>query len=252
MKKISVFLILISLVIGGSNTNAAEKREIPNTLGLAVAVHDSIYKGKDNTTTIVPLINWRHNRFFINGLRTGVVLATQDSFEFSVFLEPRLMGYDADDSTDLNGMKDRDYSLDAGMQIFWGSEYSDQWTLNTSLSTDLLSKHQGQEISLSLAKLFDYQPFFLKPCIGIAWQSSDLVDYYYGVLRQEATPTRSAYSANDAFNSLIQLDFYMGLSLDWLLISRIKFNFFGHEIRDSSIVDEDYGVTGIIGIARMF
>ena len=103
-----------------------------------------------------------------------------------------------------------------------------------------------------LAKMFDFEPFFFKPAIGIEWQSDDMVDYYYGVKPSEATSYRAAYSGDDALNIPVTLDFYMGLSEEWLLVTSFKFNFLDDEITDSSIVEEDFTFTSIIAITRMF
>ena len=79
-----------------------------------------------------------------------------------------------------------------------------------------------------------------------------MADYYYGVRSQEVTASRPAYSPNDAFNPVAGFDFYVGLSEDWLLISRMRLSFLDDEISDSPIVEDDMTQTYLIGVARMF
>jgi len=233
---------------------AEEETEIPNMLGLGALISDDAYKGTDTDVYPMPIIWWEHGNLYARGDRAGFIIGDPDdeALECSVFLQPRLMGYDDDDSNDLNGMADRDYSLDAGIAVEWEIPHTDGITLDTSFAADILGENKGQEAEVLLTKMFDFKPFFIKPRVGVTWQSEDMVDYYYGVRNQEATATRAAYAPSNALNPMVGLDFYLGLSEDWMLISRAGINFLDDEISDSPIVEDDTTQTYLIGITRMF
>ncbi len=252
--KRAIFLSVCILFLCGSILSAQEETVIPDMLGLGALAHDDAYKGKDTQVLPMPIIWWQHGNLYVRGSRAGVILGNPDSkvLECSLFLEPRFMGYDSDDSNNLFGMDDREYSLDAGIGVEWPIPHAYGITLDTSFAADILGENEGQEVKVALTKLFDFKPFFFKPRLGVAWQSQDLVDYYYGVRSQEATAARPAFSPNDAFNPALGLDFYVGLSEEWMLISRVNVNFLDSEISDSPIVEGHATQAYLIGVARMF
>ncbi|UCG34694.1 MAG: MipA/OmpV family protein [Candidatus Omnitrophota bacterium] len=230
--------------------------ETPNMAGVAVLVHESPYRGESIRVTAVPIIFWEKDRLFVRATYAGVIVAQTDELELNLHLAPRLMGYDASETGYLNGMQDRGWSkgwsLDAGTELIWEIPKLDGASLSVSFASDILDESDGQEARISFSKLFDFEPFYFKPAVSVEWQSEEMVDYYYGVRSSEATAARPAYFPDDAINCSVKFDFYMGLSKDWLLVSRLNFNFLNDEISDSPIVDEEYTVTGLLGITRMF
>jgi len=254
MKKNALILLIVLFVF--VNRLCAEEEKLPNLAGLGVVISQSPYKGDDSSVAPVPILYWEGERFFVKGTRAGIILnrifAGDEKMGFDLFLEPRFMGYESDDSNDLNGMEDRDWSLDLGIGYIWKMSFVEGLTFDASFAGDITSEHEGSELNLGISKLFDFKPFFFKPYIGIEWQSEDLVDHYYGVRTTEATATRVAYTADDTVNFQAKFDFYMGLSEEWLIVSRLGIDVFGDEIKDSPIVDEDYTVTGLIGLTYMF
>jgi len=229
-----------------SNSKASED-EITNMAGIAVYVYKSPYRGESIRVGGAPVIYWKKDRFFVRGSYAGVIVAHNDELELNVHLAPRLMGYDASETGYLNGMEDREWSLDIGTELAWQIPKLDGASLSLSFVNDILGESDGREVTLSFSKMFDF-----KPGISIEWQSEETIDHYYGVRGSEATAARPSYSPDDAMNYSVNLDFYMGLSKDWLLVSSLKFNFLDDEISDSPIVDEDYTIMGLLGITRMF
>ncbi len=251
MKKY-LLLVLALFYVNVFNAYAIEKEDIPHLAGLGVLVYDGPYKGRDTQVAPAPIICWENDRFFVRELKGGVILYETEEVEFDAFLKPRLSGYDNEDSNDLDGMDDRDYSLDGGLQFTWDIPVMGNLELGTSVAGDLLSEYKGMEIESTLSKLFDFTPVFVRLGIGVSWQSESLVDYYYGVKSTEVTATRSEYSPNSAVNGNIALDVYLALSEEWLVVSRVKCDFLNNEIKDSPIVDEDYTITTLLGVTRMF
>ena len=229
-----------------------EKKETPDMVGAAVVTYKSPYRGESVKVIGIPVIFWEQDKFFIRDFYAGYIVAQTDELEFNVNVAPRLMGYDASETGSLNGMQDRDWSLDGGAELIWTMPQLYDTAVSLSFAGDLTSEHEGYEISMKASKRFDFEPFFIKPAISVEYQSKDLTDYYYGVRPAEATGTRPAYSADDAVNFSTSIDFYMALSEEWLLISRIKATFLDDPITDSPIVDEDTTLLGLVGLTRMF
>jgi len=151
---------------------------------------------------------WENEDFFIRGNKAGKKWEGIVS-ELDLYIAPRFMGYDDDDSDELSGMEDRDYSLDVGVQFHWKFQDLEGLSLSTSFAGDALGENEGLEATAELAYFMDFKPLFIKPSIGVQWQSENMVDYYYGVMSSEVTASRGQYSPDSAVNGKVGLDVYM-------------------------------------------
>jgi outer membrane protein len=229
-----------------------EVTNVPNILGAGVLIYDTPYAGEDTRVTGVPVVWWQGEHFFARGLKAGAIIGKTDEYEYNVFARPRLLGYDSSDSDALSGMEDRDWSLDMGVGMVYRPQSIKGAELDFGFSHDILNEHEGYDFKVTASKLFDLTPLFIKPSVGVEWQSEELVDYYYGVRPSEARVNRPQYTGNSAFNYLASCDFYLALSEEWLIVSSVGVWFLDKEIRKSPIVDENQTITGIVGITRMF
>lgn len=251
MKKLVVFLLLLVFVCP-LYAAAAEDTE-DNYLGLGALIRTRPYQDVDTETFPVPIIYWREGKFFTDGRKAGYdVYDFNEDLGLDLILSPRLLGYDDEDSTPLNGMEDRDWSLDGGARLRWDIPDSGNVAVNLMGVADLLSKHQGQEFILSAEKKIEGDIFQLTPSAGIKWQSEDMIDYYYGVRNSEITATRAEYEPDSSVNYYVDVNFNLGLSRDWVLVTIFNYEFLGKEITDSPIVDDDFVFSSVVGVIKKF
>ena len=92
----------------------------------------------------------------------------------------------------------------------------------------------------------------LIPSIGLVWQSSDFVDYYYGVTPEEALPGRPAFEGHAAVNLNSSLFAYYSLNSRIRLTGYVRVQRLDNEISDSPIVDKPRGIFGLLGITYRF
>jgi len=165
----------------------------------------------------------------------------------------RTDGYDADDSSDLDGMSDRRNSLDLGAELWlensWGN-FGLDWVV------DALGQHDGYEAGLSYVipfrGAFGMKKLGLRPMLGFNWRSENLNNYYYGVRTKEATAIRTPYKSGSSVNP------YAGVTLDyqlaerWSIFSLFTNEWLGTEITDSPIVDQDSKISVILGLLYRF
>ena len=216
-------------------------------IGLGASYSTGAYIGADDDVYPVPLIVGQYKKFYIDGKFFGVILNDDENLKVSIVGFPRFMGYDDKDSTQLNGMDDRDASLDGGLRLAWDNEY---FSLHITGLSDLLNNHQGQEVRLALSKKL--LKGFLTPRVGVKWQGKDLVDYYYGVLGNEARATRPGYEGSDTVNYTAGVRMAIPLGDEWAFVFDFEYENFGSEISDSPIVDTDKDVTYVIGAVYRF
>jgi len=220
-------------------------------VGLGLVTRTEPYIEEEVKVLPIPYLIMRQGKFFIEGLKVGVRTLEGSSGHFDLILTPRLDGFDADDSAYFAGMENRDFSLDGGLAT---NLRQGMVELNISAVTDLLDKSDGQEVTASLKQTYILanRNATLTPSLGLKWQSSDLVNYYYGVQPYEATPTRPAYAGKATLNYTAGLRVTYLLSKRSSLIGGIEYEHLGNKIADSPLLDEKQIVNFFMGYGWQF
>jgi len=216
---------------------------------LGVGVHYSVepYTDVDDNVSAVPIIILKYKNLFVDGRSFGLILKEMNKFSVSLVGEPRVMGFDSGDSSALNGMEDRDWSLDGGLRLNWDSGY---FLLKAEALTDLLSEHDGQELNVVISKSFFKGVF--TPRVGVKWLSEPLVDHYFGVWDNETRAGRSAYSPDSAVNFIAGAAITVPLGENWAAGVDFEYQALGSEIKDSPIVDEEETLSCTAGVVYRF
>lgn len=247
---LSIILLFLSLTCRGEEESL---NQADNMAGFGVLFGTSPYVETDTTIIPIPVIFWHSNNFFVEGGKAGYTLWQEKSVgRLDILAAPRFMGYDGDDSVFLKGMRDRKYSLDAGARARFTIPHTYNYFLNLSLVADTLSRHDGQEAVLSLSKRFKHPYFLIESSIGLKWQSSNLVGYYYGVQADEVSAARREYFAHDAFNYFLAVQGGVGLSRDLTATLLVSCEMLDDSIQNSPITKSDYIVSFVFGITRRF
>ena len=249
---ISGALFVFCTVCTGNETKTSPNQALQGQflIGAGVLVKEEAYTGIDLKVYPLPFISYIGQKWSLQGTQFRYSLTGEDNFSVNTILKLRTEGYDADDSSALDGMSDRDASLDAGL----GLTVSGKWgSLGTDLLTDAAGRHKGQEIRLTYSRQFrelggGIENLGVGPFAGISWRSSSLNDYYYGVRYGEVRPGRPAYDSSDS------TDFFAGIRLDyrlnekWTLFTMFQTQWLGSEITDSPIVDRHHMSSFIAGL----
>ncbi len=253
MKKIIVLFFLLMLSASFSCLAEEEARKKPpDMIGIGVLVSDSVYKGVDRNVWPVPLVFVRKGKIAIKSVKVEYIFLEDKSREANFFIMPRFMGYDSKDSSDLDGMKDRKWSLDGGMEYSITMPYFYDSKASVSITQDLLSESNGQEARFWLKRMFDFRPFFIRPGAGIVWQSSNMANYYFGVKSSEEKLGRPAYNPGASVSYDLSADAFLFFSRNWALFSRSDFLFYDHDIKSSPIVRKGRSSSFIMGIVYVF
>lgn len=223
------------------------KREM--FIGVGAVVNSKPYKGIDRKVYPVPMFGYEGERLYIRGLGGGYRLVQKDRWSVASVLRPRFEGYRASDSRALVGMKNRDLTVYGGVALTW---LTDRGLIGTSLVTDLLGRHDGQELEVSYTARFPFAGFDLIPSAGVYYKSAKLVDYYYGVRTSEARDGRPAHKAGAATNPFVRLMARRNLVGQWDLLGTVQCEWFDSEIKDSPIVDQAQSVSFVAGVLYSF
>jgi outer membrane protein len=218
-------------------------------LGPALAVTDKPYKGIDTSIYPIPLVRFISGRFYISGAAAGYRLLADEGWTFDVIGKWRFDGYDADDSDRLNGMHNRNHTVDIGGEFTLTGDWGE---IRGSIITDTFSQHDGQEIKLGYAKPFVFNELIISPSGGLIWQSNNLADYYYGVCADEAVAGRPKYHVGDSTNWFIGLRAQYQPDEKWTLMAGVTYQFLDSKIRKSPIVDDSFIVSFLAGAMYKF
>jgi outer membrane protein len=265
-KKFVMFLTLLMCAkVMAGDTNSVPKADANMTLlvGPSIVILDKPYAGKHAEVFPYPAAVIVYDRFYwvidtagyrlLANQRTATPAPGTTLLYLDAVAKWRSDGYDSSDSDELEGMHDRRRSVDVGGEFGvsgdWGS-------VATSLVTDALGRHNGQEVrsvyTRPFKNAFDVNNLNISPSAGLAWQNNELVDYYYGVRRDEARPGRPEYHPGQAVNWLWGIDTNYRLNESWTLFGGFTYYYLDSDIRHSPIVDRNYAISIIAGAMYKF
>ena len=250
-----VVVLAVTSSASGSNQQQQEQQTEKTTLliGAGMIIQDKPLKGVGSKVFPIPFYMYQGKAFSMRGISATYDVLDKETWTVRALARFRMDGYDADDSSDLDGMSDRRKSVDVGAELSvensWGN-------ISLNYTTDALGQHDGQEARFTYSKpvraAFGIKKLALRPMMGFSWRSNNLNNYYYGVRSSEATAVRPGYKSGDSVNP------FVGVGLDYLLGERWSiFSLFRHEwltseITDSPIIDQHSKISVILGLVYRF
>lgn len=220
-------------------------------VGSKVILRNEPYKGVDHKFLPLPYLVMRRGNFFIDGLKVGYRMAEGTSGSFDLIITPRLEGFDADDSTILNGMGDRNFTIDAGISMVLKQG---TFNFNFSVLNDIVNKSKGSEViaSISHTYILTDKKLIVTPDIGLRLQSENLINHYYGVNNNQAKPGRPAYTGESTMNYTASLDLIYSLNKRSNLFMAVEYEGFGDDVYDSPLVDKERVISILLGYGWQF
>jgi outer membrane protein len=244
-------LLICSVCLAEGASKSSQTADINSILlvGPGVWVTTKPYRGVDPTVVPIPAVIAVVAPFFYKIDTAGCRVFSDSNMTFDFIAKLRTDGYDEEDSKTLEHMHNRHMTVDAGGEFAisgnWGKLY-------TSIVTDAMGQHDGQEFRVTYAKPFEFEKSKISPSVGFALLSSKLANYYYGVRNDEATPDRPAYEPGVSYKPFVGLDAYGQLDKDWTLFTSITYYRLDSGLRKSPIVNKDYEISILTGVLYRF
>jgi outer membrane protein len=250
-----ILIISLTLLIcsaGLAEVGKQNSQTDPNSMLLAgpgAWITIKPYKDVHPTVYPIPVVVAVSAPFYFKIDTAGCRLFSDSNITFDVIGKLRTDGYNDEDSEVLDGMHNRNMTVDVGGEFAisgnWGKLY-------TSILTDAMGRHDGQEFRVTYAKPFEFEKSKISPSVGFALLSSNLADYYYGVRDDEVRTGRPAYNPGASVNWFVGLDANYQLNDDWTLLTSITYYWLDSDIRNSPIVNKDYTISIIAGAMYRF
>jgi outer membrane protein len=253
------FCLFVAFVFNCETVRSNEQQWEQNSerafllVGAGMILQDEPLKGIDSEVFPIPFFLYQGKTFSMRGISATYDVFGQESWTIGALARFRSDGYDADGSSDLDGMSDRRNSLDVGAELSvensWGN-------ISLNFLTDTLGEHDGQEARLTytmpVRAAFGIKKLGLRPMLGLSWRSNNLNNYYYGVRASEATAIRPRYNSGDSVDPFVGVGLDYLLDERWSIFSMFRNEWLGREITDSPIVDQHSTISVILGLVYRF
>ncbi|HMO04382.1 MAG TPA: MipA/OmpV family protein [Kiritimatiellia bacterium] len=207
------------------------------------------YRGGDRVLRVLPLLTYVGEKAFVVGPRAGYNLFKNRLASINLTAEYLFAGDAFDDSRFLDGMEKRRDTLMAGADV--NLRFGD-WRIELAASSDVLGRHDGQEVELSVGRMFRGARGSITPSAGVFWRSSNYNNYYYGVRADEATDSRPAYDPGASVDGFLALFGRWQFNDRWSLLASLRGEWLSEDIQDSPIVDAEFVTTTFLGLNYAF
>jgi len=218
-----------------------------NSLGLGIVSAPTPYRGVDNQVLPIPLVELYYKRLYVQGIRAGFRVLGDDGLHLDLRVRWSFLELDPEDSPFLKGMKPRKPTALGGLALEWNRS---QLQISGTLLGDMLGRSDGLTGSLlaSWREPLMNGRLTLIPSLGIAYQDTKTIDYYFGVTPNEATEERAAYRGTAAWNPTARLIALFNITPRLNLVAHLAGQSLDNEIRNSPIVDDSWGYEAVLGL----
>jgi outer membrane protein len=239
------------VAVGAAPPTAPPPSGLRWSLGLGVISSPRPYVGASNQITPIPLIELYYKKLYVQGIQAGYHFIDNEKFTLDMRAGFVFAGLDPKDSPDLAGMMQRDPTIELGFVFDWKPG---KYKLSTSITTDILGVSNGQQAETNFSRtwMFGQYRWGLTPSIGVVWQSSNYIDYYYGVTPEEVQPGRPEFIGHSAVNFQSGLLAFYRLSGRVTLVGLVQIQRLDNEIFLSPIVDNQRAIFGLLGATYRF
>ncbi|MGL4989412.1 MAG: MipA/OmpV family protein [Cetobacterium sp.] len=244
-----VLMGLLALTI--SATSFAENKF---GIGVGMGISDSMYKGAEEKSYPMPLLDINYGNLYVKGVTVGYQLFKDDTFAASLFLNP-LGGFSVegqDLESGYNKIDDREFGAMFGVRVDAKTGFYD---IRTGLSAQI--GENGGEGKINAFKTYRAtDKLTIVPSIHMKGYSGDYTDYYFGVTTEEARRVGNEkinreYKADSAFSFGANIALDYKLTDNVALMAFLGVEKFSSEISDSPIVEDD-GILYLMGIGAKY
>lgn len=193
---------------------------------------------------------WHPENILVDSSSSNSVISTPDEGDQNT-IEP---SEDFQKSVvNINEVSDRDWAIDAGIQLNWFINKTTDAKLN--ILHDINNVYNGFNGQLALTKrvtLVALPSTLMSFSLGANWNSESLVDYYYGISKQRDPKAKVGYQGKQSINPYLRFALKHQLSEHWRVRVQVKRVFLATGTTNSPLVKEDHVNTFFTGVTYDF
>jgi len=243
MRYILIFFLLFL------NLNAQDEKQ-KLTIGFGPYIQTQPYENVDNILLPSPVVFYDDGLFYIRWSRAGIYFLgdKQDDYAwgFSLTTQPRTYGYEKDE---IVGMDERETTWEGGLAF---SAKIDKAYIEIMALTDVMDRYDSWILKTEAGYDFEFGKLSLYPSLILIYQSSDFLNYYYGVKKEEELGSRKEYIPNNGFLLGAQTYIKYPFTNELSALINIRADRLSKEATDSPIVTEDYIYSGLVSLIYTF
>lgn len=226
-----------------------EKEKI--TLGLGPYIQTQPYENVDNILLPSPVIFFDNSLFYVRWSRAGIYFlgSVQDDYAwgFSLSAQPRTYGYD---KGEIEGMNERKTTWEGGLAF---SATADEAYIEIMALTDMLNQYDSWIVKTEIGYDVELGNFSLYPSIIFVYQSSDFMNYYYGITQEEAQLRDTlAYTPDAGIKIGVQTYIKYPFTKKLSALINLRADKIPTEGTSSPLVNEDYIYSGLASLIYTF
>lgn len=223
------------------------------SLGAGTIALNTPYKEYDMKITPFPVINYKGENFWINGLGAGYYLFNDASDKLSVltYYDPTHFKHEDSDNKNMRRLTTRKGTVMTGLSYVHKMQH--YGSLRIALAGDVLSNSNG--VTVDAAWLYRYVKGALSvtPALGIKWNSANQNDYYYGISQYESRRSNmERYDPDASVSPYAELSISYDFSGNWNLYSVGRWTRLSDEITDSPMVEDSWDSIMSVGVTYSF
>ncbi|NRA31083.1 MAG: MipA/OmpV family protein [Parvularculaceae bacterium] len=232
------------------------------SVGAAMVLNDEPYAGFNDgemRRLVVPFFAYNKNNLTVAGPNISYRFWRPGGVQLSAETRYRFQNYDSDDSPYLEGMDNRDGTLELGLQ---GQKRWNRLRVQGRGFVDVAGQHDGYELQARATfEVSDGRALSFRPAVGVSYQSQNVTNHYFGVRANEARNDidvgggelfdRAAYFPDSAWVPTVGAEFRLRMSRRIQLGGQVRTDFFPDEIADSPIVDSDTRFSAFMGLSYL-
>ena len=242
-----ILVLLLSFLLLNADTDTKKQKV---TIGLGAYVQTQPYKDVDNIVLPSPVIFFDNGLFYVRWSRAGLYFlgSKEDDFSwgFSLTIQPRVYGYD---SSDIAGMQERENTWEGGLAF---SAKTDKAYIEIMALTDILDRYEDWILKTEVGYELKFSKLALYPSLIFIYQSSDFLNYYYGVRQNETTPTRNMYVPNNGLQVGVQTYIKYPFTKQISALINIRADRLSSEATHSPIVHDKVIYSGLASLIYTF
>lgn len=243
----------ITIMTGLLMTGATLAQPVPDSpadehelqIGLAGVTSTSVYLGGSSQSRVFPAIDYQYKRFYFQAGDLGFNLVDNNDWEVDLGLGVNLAGdVDRGDSRLLASLPELSFPVNA----FVSAQYKTGIGLfKIKYHHEINNKHDGHSTSLSYSAPIRQGAWLIMPQLSFEMHSQEVVNYFYGIGPGDVTTTLPAYQADSVNNWQLSVLGLRPINDRWSFIGNVQNEFYGDEISNSPMVDDDQRLSVFIG-----
>lgn len=245
---LTIFSLSILLTNGIMATAYAEL-----SLGVGVLALNMPYKKYDMKVTPFPVISYKGEDFWVNGLGAGYYLfnSVEDKVSIISYYDPIQFKHEDSDDKKMRQLTTRKGTMMSGLSyVHKTQQYG---SLRVALTGDVLSNSNG--ITVDAAWLYRYATgsLAITPALGIKLDNGNQNDYYYGISKYESRRSgMERYDPDASISPYAELSIGYDFSGNWNLYGVGRWTRLSDEITDSPMIENSWDSILSVGVTYSF